>query len=59
MMFNFFDYAYNQKLIKNHPMYQIDDVIIKVNRNKKQKIIEHSTEPLFAYSGNKLRLLPE
>jgi len=59
MMFNFFDYAYNQKLIRSHPMYQIDDVIIKVNRNKKQKIIEHSTEPLFAYSGNKLRLLPE
>lgn len=59
MMFNFFDYAYKQRLIKNHPMYQINETKILVNREKKRKNKEHSTEPLFAYTGNKYRLLSD
>ena len=37
MLFNFFDYAYNQKLISNHPMYKIGDIEIWATRKKQKK----------------------
>ncbi len=52
MLTNIFDFAYNNKYIKTHPMYLLDDWTIK------QKIDNHYIEPLFAYLGNKHRLLP-
>ncbi len=58
MLSNFFDYAYNKKLIKNHPMYQIDEIIVSANRENNRKKV-HNIEPLFAYTGNKHRLLPD
>ena len=58
MMFNFFDYAYNQKLISSHPMYQISDIEIWAERGHHTKQVNNNIEPLFAYSGNKYRLLP-
>ncbi len=59
MLTNFFDYAYNKKLIKSHPMYQVDDIVVYANRENNRKKVEHNTEPLFAYTGNKYRLLPD
>lgn len=52
MLFNLFDYAYNSGYINQHPMYQLDDWVVY---NKKEN---KNIEPLFAYLGNKHRILP-
>lgn len=48
-----FDYAYNCRYISNHPMYHLDEW--KAYSKKENGFIE----PLFAYLGNKHRILPD
>lgn len=61
MLCNFFDYAYNMRYIKSHPMYALpekwgSDRKGKHSRNKEKN---NFIQPLFAYLGNKHRLLPD
>ena len=60
MMFNFFDYAYNMKYISSHPMYALTSERY-INSRKATGIKEKHkyVEPLFAYLGNKHKLLPD
>ena len=60
MMFNFFDYAYNMKYISSHPMYALTSERY-INSRKAASIKEKHkyVEPLFAYLGNKHKLLPD
>ncbi len=50
---NVYDYAYVNRYISQHPIYHLDDWIIQV-KEKNEYI-----EPLFAYLGNKHKLLPD
>lgn len=61
MLCNMFDYAYNMKYISSHPMYALPSKWghIEVATKKEEKAIEKYIKPLFPYSGNKFRLLPE
>lgn len=57
MLNNFYDYAYNKKYIRSHPMYVLPAKWGKDNEaDKKEK--NAFAQPLFAYSGNKHKLLP-
>ncbi len=61
MLCNFFDYAYNMRYIQSHPMYALpekwgSDRKGKHSRNKEKN---NFIQPLFAYLGNKHRLLPD
>lgn len=58
MLCNLFDYAYNMKYIQSHPMYALPS---KWTINIKNEIPEKKEyiKPLFPYTGNKLKLLPE
>ncbi len=60
MLFNFYDYAYNMKYICSHPMYALTSERY-VNPKKATCLKEKnkSIEPLFAYLGNKHKLLPD
>lgn len=52
MLSRYFDFAYGKKYIATHPMYQLPEW--RVYRKKENPYIE----PLFAYLGNKHRILP-
>ena len=53
LLYRVFDFAYNKKYIKNHPMYQLEDWT--AYKKKDNSYIE----PLFAYLGNKYKILPD
>lgn len=61
MLCNLFDYAYNMKYIQSHPIYAlpskwgVDNKEKSVGKKEKNNFIQ----PLFAYLGNKHRLLPD
>lgn len=57
MLCNLFDYAYNMKYISSHPMYALPSKWYKENSDSKKEKNEF-IQPLFAYSGNKHKLLP-
>ena len=61
MLCNFFDYAYKMKYIQSPPMYALPEAwgsdVKKTSLRKKEK--NAFTQPLFAYLGNKHRLLPD
>ena len=61
MLCNFYDYAYNHKYIRSHPMYALPSKWCSMELQKPVQRKEKNTfvEPLFAYSGNKHRLLPD
>ena len=61
MLCNFYDYAYLKKYINFHPMYAVPS---KWGADSKEKHVHKKekntfTQPLFAYLGNKHRLLPD
>ena len=61
MLCNLFDYAYNMKYISSHPMYTLPSKWGH-KEPKEYKLTKKSynyIEPLFAYLGNKHKLLPE
>ena len=61
MLCNLFDYAYNMKYIKSHPMYALPSKwgVDSKGKNASKKEKNNFIQPLFAYLGNKHRLLPD
>lgn len=58
MLNNFYDYAYKKKYIHSHPMYALPAEWGSKNNEAGKKEKNNFIQPLFAYSGNKHKLLP-
>lgn len=61
MLCNFYDYAYLKKYINFHPMYAVPNKwgVDNIEKYASKKEKNNFIQPLFAYLGNKHRLLPD
>lgn len=61
MLCNLFDYAYNKKYIRSHPMYALPSKWTTEGEERFARTKEKNNyiQPLFAYLGNKHKLLPD